>query len=41
VPTTYADLSGKEYYVHQFTSNTNDAPTNGFPALYFRYDFIH
>jgi len=38
VPTTYEDLSGKQYYVHQFTSNSNEARTNSFPALYFKYD---
>ena len=38
IPTTYEDLQGKKYYVHQFTSNSNDINTGQLPALYFRYD---
>jgi hypothetical protein len=38
IPTTYEDLRGKKYYVHQFTSNSNDINTGQLPALYFRYD---
>jgi Endoplasmic reticulum vesicle transporter len=37
VPTTYEDIKGKKYYVHQFTSNSNEMVTNMLPAAYFRY----
>jgi hypothetical protein len=36
VPTTYVDVRGKEYYVHQFTANNNEVETHHLPALYFR-----
>lgn len=38
VPTTYKVLNGEEYYVSQFTANTNEYQSNGPPAVYFRYD---
>ncbi|CAK74245.1 unnamed protein product (macronuclear) [Paramecium tetraurelia] len=38
VPTTYVDVSGNEYYVHQFTANSNEVLTDHLPAAYFRYD---
>ncbi|KAM3127184.1 hypothetical protein pb186bvf_020703 [Paramecium bursaria] len=38
VPTTYTDVSGNEYFVHQFTANSNQVETNNLPAVYFRYD---
>ena len=38
VPTTYRTLSNKEFYVHQFTANSNDFRSGGMPAMYFRYD---
>ncbi|CAK80892.1 unnamed protein product (macronuclear) [Paramecium tetraurelia] len=38
VPTTYIDVSGNEYYVHQFTANSNEVQTDHLPAVYFRYD---
>jgi len=38
VPTTYQDMAGKEFFVHQFTSNTNEVVTNMVPATYFRFD---
>lgn len=39
VPTTYNDMKGITYYVHQFTSNSNESPTyEHFPTLYFRYE---
>jgi Endoplasmic reticulum vesicle transporter len=38
VPTTYVDVSSREYYVHQFTANSNEVETHHLPALYFRYD---
>jgi hypothetical protein len=36
VPTTFIDVSGREYYVHQFTANSNEVETHHLPALYFR-----
>ena len=39
VPTTYVDVSGNEYFVHQFTSNENEIETHHLPAVYFRYPF--
>ncbi|CAD8177444.1 unnamed protein product [Paramecium pentaurelia] len=38
VPTTYIDVQGNEYYVHQFTANSNEVQTDHLPAVYFRYD---
>lgn len=39
VPTTYNDLSGFTYYVHQFTNNAFETPAvNQYPSLYFRYE---
>ena len=38
VPTTYKTLRGDEYYVHQFTANSNEYKAEGTPAVYFRYD---
>ena len=39
VPTTYDDINGMTYYVHQFTYNANETPTyEHFPTLYFRYE---
>ena len=38
VPTTYKTIHNKEYYVHQFTANTNEYKTQGMPAVYFKYD---
>lgn len=39
VPTTYIDLDGKEYDVHQFTANSNEMKANVLvPAIFFRYD---
>jgi hypothetical protein len=38
VPTTYFNLRGAEYHVHQFTANGNEYPAEGLPAVYFRYD---
>ena len=38
VPTTYRRLDQTEYYVNQFTANTNEYKANGAPAVYFRYD---
>jgi len=38
VPTTYQDLSGNEFYVHQFTVNSNELQTSMLPAIFFRYD---
>lgn len=37
VPTTYQTLNGQDYYIYQFTSNTNELQGNA-PAIYFRYD---
>ncbi|CAD8180685.1 unnamed protein product [Paramecium octaurelia] len=38
VPTIYVDIDNREYFVNQFTANTNEAQTNSMPAIYFRYD---
>lgn len=39
VPTTYVDLEGKSYKVHQFVSNSNVVPLgNTLQALYIRFD---
>jgi Endoplasmic reticulum vesicle transporter/Endoplasmic Reticulum-Golgi Intermediate Compartment (ERGIC) len=38
VPTTYKTLADQEYYVHQFTANSNEHRSEGVPAVYFRYD---
>ncbi|CAD8178287.1 unnamed protein product [Paramecium pentaurelia] len=38
VPTIYVDIDNKEYFVNQFTANTNEAQTTSMPAIYFRYD---
>lgn len=38
VPTTYKTLKREEYYVHQFTANSNEYKSEGAPAVYFRYD---
>jgi hypothetical protein len=39
VPTTYVDLQGNKYNVHQFTSNHNENEADiMIPTLYFRYD---
>lgn len=39
VPTTYIDLSGNQYNVHQFTANNNEMKANMMvPAIFFRYD---
>jgi hypothetical protein len=39
VPTTYVNLSGKSYHVHQFTSNQNTlTQQHQVPTVYFRYD---
>ncbi|CAG9317000.1 unnamed protein product [Blepharisma stoltei] len=38
VPTTYQTLAGAEYFVHQFTANTNEFSAQGMPAVFFRYD---
>jgi hypothetical protein len=39
IPTTYIDLQGKEYNVHQFTANSNEVKAQMMiPAIFFRYD---
>lgn len=39
VPTTYIDVDGNKYDVHQFTSNSNEVKANMMvPAIFFRYD---
>ena len=39
IPTTYIDLQGKEYDVHQFTANSNEVKAQMMiPAIFFRYD---
>ncbi|CAG9313644.1 unnamed protein product [Blepharisma stoltei] len=38
VPTTYQTLEGEEFFVHQFTANTNEYSAQGMPAVFFRYD---
>jgi hypothetical protein len=38
VPTTYLTLDNQEFFVHQFTANTNEYQAHGLPALFFRYD---
>lgn len=38
VPTTFTTLDGQEYFVHQFTANTNEYQSHGLPAVFFRYD---
>jgi len=38
VPTTYTDISGNTYYVHQFTSSNNELISHMLPAVYFRFD---
>ena len=38
VPTTYKTLRSEEFYVHQFTANSNEYRAEGAPAVYFRYD---
>ncbi|OMJ83548.1 hypothetical protein SteCoe_15516 [Stentor coeruleus] len=38
VPTTYKTLQDQEYYVHQFTANSNEYRSEGAPAVFFRYD---
>ncbi len=39
VPTTYIDIDGNKYNVHQFTANSNTLKANMmFPGLFFRYD---
>jgi hypothetical protein len=39
VPTTYIDLAGNQYHVHQFTANNNEMKANMMvPAIFFRYD---
>jgi len=38
VPTTYQTLESAEYFVHQFTANTNEFSSQGMPAVFFRYD---
>ncbi len=39
VPTSYTDISGNEYNVHQFTVNNNDVSTAmSLPTIFFRYD---
>ena len=38
MPTIYVDIDNKEYFVNQFTANTNEAQTTSMPAIYFRYD---
>mmetsp|Transcript_21593 Transcript_21593/g.39490 ORF Transcript_21593/g.39490 Transcript_21593/m.39490 type:complete len:334 (+) Transcript_21593:85-1086(+) len=38
VPTTYTTLEWQEYFVHQFTANTNEYTSHGLPAVFFRYD---
>jgi len=37
VPTTYHTLDGKDFYVHQFTANSNEIKTHMMPAIFFRY----
>jgi hypothetical protein len=37
VPTTYQTIAGRQYYVNQFTSNTNELPGQA-PAIYVRFD---
>lgn len=37
VPTTYVDLNNNNFYVHQFTSNSNEVRSyNSIPAVFFR-----
>ena len=39
VPTSYTDVEGKTYNVHQFTANNNEVETVMMvPTVYFRYD---
>lgn len=38
VPTFYQTISSKQYFVYQFTSNSNAFGTNHLPAVFFRYD---
>jgi len=39
VPTTYEDLRGNTFYLHQFISNSNEVNSHiMLPAVYFRYD---
>jgi hypothetical protein len=39
VPTVYTDIDGNSYNVHQFTSNSNEVPTQMMiPTIFFRYD---
>jgi hypothetical protein len=39
VPTTYADIDGNTYNVHQFTSNSNEITAQMMvPTVFFRYD---
>jgi hypothetical protein len=38
VPTTFVDTQQNEYFVHQFTANSNEVQTTHVPAVYFRYD---
>lgn len=38
VPTTYTTLNDQDFFVHQFTANTNEYQSHGLPALFFRYD---
>ena len=37
MPTTYIDDKA-EYYVNQFTANTNEGAADSMPAIYFRYE---
>jgi len=40
VPTTYLDMKGKEYYVNQFTSNSNEVVAQmSLPTIFFRFEF--
>jgi hypothetical protein len=39
VPTTYEDVDNNKYYVHQFTSNTNEVTLHmTVPSIFFKYD---
>jgi len=39
VPTTYVDLKGNQYNIHQFTSNSNIVTQHMMvPTVFFRYD---
>eukprot|EP01015_Nassula_variabilis_P016571 TRINITY_DN2548_c0_g1_i3.p1 TRINITY_DN2548_c0_g1~~TRINITY_DN2548_c0_g1_i3.p1 ORF type:complete len:103 (-),score=27.12 TRINITY_DN2548_c0_g1_i3:43-351(-) len=34
----HGDLGGRDYFVYQFTSNSNEMNTAGLPVLVFRFD---